>query len=159
MAKNLPTKQEMQVRSLGQEDPLEKGMATHSSILAWRIPGTGEPGGLPSLGSHPLGNLPLCCTQYKRCGSRWNGWLCMQRQCRQPDTVSRCLSQATTLPLNYWPSHSMLHLIYLPIVPRRPGISSNPPRKNWFLSSHARQVVPGQQVGSLLQGFPFSRTL
>ena len=36
----------------GWEDPLEKEMATHSSVLAWRIPGTGEPGGLPSMGSH-----------------------------------------------------------------------------------------------------------
>ena len=42
--------QEMQVPSLGQEDPLEKEMATHSSVLAWRIPGTGEPGGLPLWG-------------------------------------------------------------------------------------------------------------
>ena len=41
----------MQVGSLGQEDPLEDGMATHSSILAWRIPGTEEPGGLQSMGS------------------------------------------------------------------------------------------------------------
>ena len=45
--KNLPEIQETQVWSLGQEDPLEKGMATHSSILAWRIPWTEEPGGLP----------------------------------------------------------------------------------------------------------------
>ena len=45
----LPT-QEMQVRSLGQEDPLEEEMTTHSSILAWRIPWTEEPGGLPSMG-------------------------------------------------------------------------------------------------------------
>ena len=44
--------QEMWVPSLGQEDPIEKGMATHSGILSWRIPGTGEPGGLPSMGSH-----------------------------------------------------------------------------------------------------------
>ena len=43
--------QEMEVRSLGQEDPLEKGMATHSSIPAWRIPWTEEPGGLESMGS------------------------------------------------------------------------------------------------------------
>ena len=43
--------QEMEVRSLGQEDPLEKGMATHSSIPAWRIPWTEEPGGLQSMGS------------------------------------------------------------------------------------------------------------
>ena len=42
--------QEMQVQSLGQEDPLEKKMATHSSILAWEIPWTEEPGGLQSLG-------------------------------------------------------------------------------------------------------------
>ena len=49
--KNLPAMQETQVRSLGQGDPLEEGMATHSSILAWRIPWTGEPGGLQSMGS------------------------------------------------------------------------------------------------------------
>ena len=42
--------QEMQFRSLGQEEPLEKGIATHSSILAWRIPWTEEPGGLQSIG-------------------------------------------------------------------------------------------------------------
>ena len=42
--------QEIQVQSLGWEDPLEKGMATHSSILAWRIPWTEEPGGLQSMG-------------------------------------------------------------------------------------------------------------
>ena len=49
MVKNLPAVQEAQVRSLGQEDPLEKGMATHSSILAWRIPWTEKPGGLQSI--------------------------------------------------------------------------------------------------------------
>ena len=48
--KNLPARQKTQVRSLGQEDPLEKGMATHPSILAWRIPWTEEPGGLSSMG-------------------------------------------------------------------------------------------------------------
>ena len=47
--KNLPAMQETWVQSLGQEDPLEKGMATHSSILAWRIPWTKEPGGLQSM--------------------------------------------------------------------------------------------------------------
>ena len=41
--------QETSFQSLSLEDPLEEGMATHSSILAWRIPGTGEPGGLPSM--------------------------------------------------------------------------------------------------------------
>ena len=46
MVKNLPALQEMQVQSLGLQDPLKKRMATHSSILAWRIPWTEEPGGL-----------------------------------------------------------------------------------------------------------------
>ena len=51
MVKNLPVKQETQVRSLGQEDPLQKEMATYSSILAWSIPWTEEPAGLQSIGS------------------------------------------------------------------------------------------------------------
>ena len=50
MVKNLPAMQETWVRSLDQENPLEKGMATHSSILAWRIPQTEEPGGLQPMG-------------------------------------------------------------------------------------------------------------
>ena len=48
--KRLPTVWETWVQSLGREDPLEKGMATHSSIIAWRIPWTEEPGGLQSKG-------------------------------------------------------------------------------------------------------------
>ena len=48
--------QEMQVQSLGQEDPLEKEMATHSSILAWEIPWTEEPGGLQSMGLQKVGH-------------------------------------------------------------------------------------------------------
>ena len=47
--------QEMWVQSLGQEDPLEEDMATHSNILAWRIPWTEEPGGLQSMGSQSVG--------------------------------------------------------------------------------------------------------
>ena len=53
--KNLPIMQETWVRSLSQEDPLEKGMATHPSILAWRIPWTEEPGELQSMGSQRVG--------------------------------------------------------------------------------------------------------
>ena len=49
--KNLPAMQEIRVQSLGQEDPLEEGMATHSSIPAWKIPWTEEPDGLQSMGS------------------------------------------------------------------------------------------------------------
>ena len=48
--KNSPATQEARIHSLGREDPLEKGMATHSSILAWRIPQTEEPGGLRAIG-------------------------------------------------------------------------------------------------------------
>ena len=58
VVKNLPAMQEpqeAQVQSLGLEDPLEEGMATHSSILAWRIPWTEEPGGLQSTGSQRVG--------------------------------------------------------------------------------------------------------
>ena len=54
--KRLPTMRETWVRTLGWEDPLEKEMATHSSILAWRIPWTEEPGGLQSTGSQRVGH-------------------------------------------------------------------------------------------------------
>ena len=53
---SLPAMWETWVRSLGQEDALEKGMATHSSILAWRIPWTEEPGGLQSVGLQRAGH-------------------------------------------------------------------------------------------------------
>ena len=56
MVKNLPEMWETRVRPLGQEDPLEKGMATHSSILAWRIPWTEESGGLQSMGLQRVGH-------------------------------------------------------------------------------------------------------
>ena len=53
--KHLPTMQDTWVRSLGQEDPLEKEMATHSSTLAWKIPWTEKPGRLQSMGSQRVG--------------------------------------------------------------------------------------------------------
>ena len=56
MVKNLPAMQETQVQLLGSEDPLEKRMATHSSILAWRIPWTEETGRLQSMGSKRVGH-------------------------------------------------------------------------------------------------------
>ena len=56
MVKNPPAMQEVQVQSLDWEDPLEKGMATHSSILAWRIPWTEEPVGLQSMESQTTGH-------------------------------------------------------------------------------------------------------
>ena len=59
MVKSLPTMQETWVRSLGWKDLLEEGMATHSSILAWRVPWTEEPGRLESIGLHRVGH-DLC---------------------------------------------------------------------------------------------------
>ena len=56
MVKNPPAKQEMQVQSLGQEDSLEKEMATHSSIFDWEIPWTEESGGLQFMGSQRIGH-------------------------------------------------------------------------------------------------------
>ena len=65
VVKNLPALQEMQIQSLSQEDPLEKEMATYSSILAWEIPWTEEPGGLQSRGlqrvGHDLGTKQQQC--------------------------------------------------------------------------------------------------
>ena len=78
MVKNLPTMKETRVWSLSREDPLEKGMATHSSILAWRIPWTEEPGGLQSMGSQRVrqhwvtNTIPL---YYILCNILQNHWI------------------------------------------------------------------------------------
>ena len=56
MVKNLPAMQEIWVQFLRWEDPLEKGLATHSSILSWRIPWTEEPGGVRSMGLQRVGH-------------------------------------------------------------------------------------------------------
>ena len=56
LVKNPPTVQEMCVQSLGQKDPLEEEMATHSAILSWRIPWTEKPGGLQSMGLQSVGH-------------------------------------------------------------------------------------------------------
>ena len=60
--KNLPATRETWVQSLGQEDPMEKGMATHSSVLAWRTLWTDEPGRLQSMGSQRVGHA--CVTSF-----------------------------------------------------------------------------------------------
>ena len=71
MVKNLPAMWETWVRSLGWEDPLEEGMATHSSILAWRISWTEGPGGLQSLGSQRVDTTERlsirACSYYCSC--------------------------------------------------------------------------------------------
>ena len=65
MVKNPPAKQETQIQSLGQEDRLEEGGATHSSILAWRIPWTEEPDGLQSIASQSWTQLKRLSTAHK----------------------------------------------------------------------------------------------
>ena len=68
LVKNSPAMRETWVWSLGWEDPLEKEMAAHSSVLACRIPGTGEPGGLPSTGSHRVGH------NWSDLAAAWSVW-------------------------------------------------------------------------------------
>ena len=63
----MPARQETPVRSLGQEDPLETGMVTHSSILAWRIPWTEEPDGLQSMGLQRVRHVLLTKQQQQHC--------------------------------------------------------------------------------------------
>ena len=63
MVKNLPAMQDTQVRPLDREEPLKKGMASHSSILSWRIPWTEEPGGLQSIGYILQGHKQLDMTE------------------------------------------------------------------------------------------------
>ena len=65
MVKNFPVMQETQVQSLGWEDLLEKGMATHSSILAWRIPWTEKPGRLQSMGLQRVRHDAFCIPRCK----------------------------------------------------------------------------------------------
>ena len=94
--KNPPARQEpqkMQVQSLGQEDPLERGMATHFSILAWRIPGTEEPGGLQSMGSQRAGHN--WSGRAQRAASRGVNRLVKthQRQTETPESESPTYSQ------------------------------------------------------------------
>ena len=73
--------QEMWLQSLGQEDPLEKEMATHSSILAWRIPWTEEPCGLPSMGWQRLGH-----DRSDLARGRWGDLLCQSGEFSVPET-------------------------------------------------------------------------
>ena len=69
MVKNLPAVQETQVQSLGQEDPQEKGMATHSRILAWRTPWTEEPAGLQSMSLQRIGHDSVTFTLGINCNN------------------------------------------------------------------------------------------
>ena len=74
LVKNLPTMQETWVRSLAREDPLEEGMATHSSILSWKIPWTEEPGRLQSIGSQKVMHDWASMQGSKKLGPRGKLW-------------------------------------------------------------------------------------
>ena len=80
VTKNPPAKQETQVQSLGQEDPLEKGMATHSSFAAWRIPWTEDPGGLQFIGSQRVGHdlMTKPPPPHSVISERLDGYLCVK---------------------------------------------------------------------------------
>ena len=84
VVKNLSVKQEEQVRSLGQEDTLEQEMATHSSILAWEIPWTEQPGGLQSMGSQ---RVQHDCAHVHSCSVHQ----CYFRGVHRPVLVQECL--------------------------------------------------------------------
>ena len=115
--KHLPGMRETQVRSLGQEDPLEKEMATHSSTLAWRIPWTEEPGRLQSMGSRRVGHdwatsLSLftkitadgkCSHENKRC-------LLLERK-TMTNLDSILKSRDVTLPTKVWLLKAMVFLV------------------------------------------------
>ena len=99
MVKKLPAMQETQVQSLDQEDPLEKGMATHSSILAWRISWTEEAGRLQSMGSQRVGHdwitfisfQWICATQVVSRGGPTSCFVIANPLClhgKMPDTIS-----------------------------------------------------------------------
>ena len=95
MVKHLPAMQETRVWSQGQEKPLEKGMATHSSILAWTIPWTEEPGGLRSMGSQRVGQTERLTLAFRHCSGFW---VCSDTRNRQTSftsspTLRECLER------------------------------------------------------------------
>ena len=85
--KNMPAMQETRLLSLGKEDPLEKGMATHSSILAWRIPWTEEPSRLQSMGSQES-DMTATCTLF----SQWLYFFSQMEVLRGKGCVILCIT-------------------------------------------------------------------
>ena len=109
MVKNLPAVQETRVPSLGREDPLDKGMATHSSILVWRIPQTEEPGGLQSMRLQKVGmteQLTVFTFHHKadpptRLWIPWGQCLCLSHLCiDHSELEGRAVSLSTVLKLH-----------------------------------------------------------
>ena len=125
MVKNLLAVQEIWVPSLGQEDPLEKGLATHSSVLAWRIPWTDVPGGLQFMGS-----LRLLYHKLQRC------LLSFSCSVMFDSLRPHGLQQPGFLVLHHLPELAQTHVHWVSdaIQPSRPLLSPSPPALN--LSQH-----------------------
>ena len=96
VVRNPPAKQETGVQCLGWDDPLEKEMATHFSILAWRIPWTGEPGGLQSMGSQRVGHDLLTKQQITTTTRNYIQYLVI------PISASVCISYSSSLMTIMW---------------------------------------------------------
>ena len=134
--KNLPAMQETQVQSLSWEDPLEKGIATHFSILAWRIPWTEEPGGLQSMGSQKLDTTE----QVTLTRGLW--W-----PVSQPTTHSDF--SHTELEGSLW-----LRPSYLREIPCAAPFSTSESSPKLDSCSHNLQEYPGMVGSQCLQGQP-----
>ena len=131
MVKNLPAKQETQVRSLGLEGTLEKGMAIHSSILAWRIPWTEEPGGLQSVGSQRVGHDWATNTTTKVLNSKRDYKL----------SISSVQFSCSVVSDSLWP-HELQHT-RPPCPSPTPGVHSNArPSSRWCHPAISSSVVP-----------------
>ena len=120
---NLPAMQETRVQSLGQEDPLEKGMAIYSSILAWRIPQTEEPGGLQSMGSqrvrHDWPTNTLTFHTHKRHGPlqmracNFNSWSFILNLVHTWPSCPKIPIPSYMVPTRSWPS-SLCYIYFMP---------------------------------------------
>ena len=132
VVKNLPAMQDTWVQSVGWEDPLEKGMTTHSSILAWRIPWTEEPGGLQSMGSQRAGHdwvTDIYMNHRKillKCGFWFKMWFLSGAWGSAFLTSSQVMLMLTT-------EHTLNSKVYEPWEMRRfwVGVEDLPTRAKW----------------------------
>ena len=175
--KNLPSMWKSWVQSLDWEDSLEKGMATHSSVLAWRIPGTGEPGGLPSMGSHRVrhdwaislslflscigegdGNLFQCsCLENPRDGGAW--WAAVygvtQSRTRLKQLSSSSSSQCSWgFPGGSDGNESACKVGNLDLIP---GLGRSPGEKNGYHSKILACKIPWMEEPGRLQSMGSQR--
>ena len=168
MVKNLSAVQKTQVPSLDWEDPLETEMAIHSSILAWRIPGTEEPGGLQPMGLQRVGhdwatNTTITTCYYpieERCELRFIFFLQYSTKCIRPCRNSCFWHVANISSVQF--SHSVMSNSLKPHEPQppspspTPGVHQNSSLSWWCHSTISSSVVP---FSSCPQSFPASRSL